>query len=62
MADYFLSDKQVAARYKIDRTTIWRWVRNRTSFPKPIKLSEGCTRWRLADIEAWEQQGRACHG
>ena len=62
MADYFLSDKQVAARYKIDRTTIWRWVRNRTSFPKPIKLSEGCTRWRLADIEAWEKQGCACHG
>jgi len=25
-----------------------------SNFPKPVKLSPGTTRWKLADIEAWE--------
>jgi prophage regulatory protein len=25
-----------------------------SSFPKPVKLSPGCTRWRLSELEAWE--------
>lgn len=24
------------------------------TFPKPVRLSPGCTRWRISDIEAWE--------
>lgn len=51
----FLSDKQVAARYSVSRATIWRWVAN-GKFPEPIKLSEGCTRWRLSDVEAFEAE------
>lgn len=50
----FLSDKQVAARYGVSRPTIWGWLRKDPTFPKPVPLSPGCTRWKLAEIEAWE--------
>lgn len=50
----FLTDKQLAARYGVTRPTIWGWTRDDPTFPKPIKLSPGCTRWKLAEIEAWE--------
>lgn len=35
-------------------STIWAWVKNGT-FPKPVKLSENCTAWNAADVEAWMQ-------
>ena len=50
----YLKDTEVANRYRISRPTIWRWVKNGT-FPKPVRLGEGSTRWRLADLEKWEQ-------
>jgi prophage regulatory protein len=49
----FLTDKLTASRYGISRPTLWRWVGN-GNFPAPIKLSAGCTRWLLSDLEAWE--------
>jgi prophage regulatory protein len=45
----FVSDKQLGARYGVHRTAIWRWLRS-GNFPKPVKLSPGCTRWKMADI------------
>lgn len=54
MAETYLADTQVAARYSVHRTTPWRWVKSDLSFPKPVTLSAGCTRWRLSDLEAWE--------
>lgn len=50
----FLPVKAVAERYGISIETVWRWSRADQGFPKPISLSAGCTRWRLADLEAWE--------
>ena len=32
--------------------TLWRKVKAST-FPKPLKLSEGVTAWKVADIRAW---------
>jgi prophage regulatory protein len=51
----FLSDKQTADRYGVQRTTIWRWVKEE-GFPGPVNLSRGCTRWPLGAIEKWEQR------
>jgi prophage regulatory protein len=51
---HFLSVHNVAKRYQVSKATIWRWTQN-SCFPDPVKLI-GCTRWRLADIEAWEKQ------
>lgn len=33
-------------------TTIWDKVRS-GEFPKPVKLSERVTVWRLSDVQAW---------
>ena len=54
MADTFLSDQQVARRYGVHRSTIWRWVKTDPDFPGPIVLSLGCSRWKLSEVEAWE--------
>lgn len=51
----FLTDKQTAGRYGISRPTIWRWV-SEGRFPLPVKLGPAVTRWRLADLERWEQE------
>lgn len=51
----YISDKQLAERFNVSRVTIWRWA-SQFDFPKPVKLSGNCTRWNLADVEAWEQK------
>ena len=51
----YLSDKQLADRFSVTRPTVWRWHRTDASFPRAVNLSPGCTRWKLAEIEAWEQ-------
>lgn len=50
----YLSDYQLANRFGVSRQTTWRWAATDPTFPKPIKLSAGCTRWKLSDLEAWE--------
>jgi prophage regulatory protein len=56
---FYLSVQQVAARYGVADATIWRWKRE-GKFPRPFKLSEGCTRWRLADIEDHDAKLEMC--
>lgn len=55
MSDTYLTDEQIAARYGVHRTTPWRWLKTSKTFPRPIRLSAGCTRWRLSDIVTWEK-------
>lgn len=50
----FLSIEQVAERYGVGKSTVWRWVANDRNFPEPIKLSKGTSRWlehQLRDFE-----------
>ena len=54
MTETYLTDRQLATRYGVGRSSIWRWVREGTTFPKPYSLAERITRWKLSDIEAWE--------
>jgi predicted DNA-binding transcriptional regulator AlpA len=51
----FLTARQVSERESISVPTIWRWARE-NKFPSPVKLGDNCTRWRLADLEAWEAE------
>lgn len=46
----FISASQLAERYGVDRSTVWRWAA-RGIIPAPVKLSDQCTRWRLEQIE-----------
>ncbi|MBN8411308.1 helix-turn-helix transcriptional regulator [Halomonas litopenaei] len=52
----YLSDRQTADRYAVHRNTVYRWARERDDFPRPVKLGDNCTRWRLADLLEWETQ------
>lgn len=49
----YATDTDLAAHFGVNRATIWGWV-NRNGFPAPVKLSPQMTRWRWADVEAWE--------
>jgi len=55
----YLTDSQIAKRYGVTRQTVWRWANSDPLFGKPIKLSPGCTRWKLSEIEAWEASREA---
>lgn len=52
-----MKDTEAAARYGVSRPTIWRWAKKGV-FPKPIKLGGGSIRWRLSDLDDWEQSKR----
>ncbi|ABI55992.1 helix-turn-helix transcriptional regulator [Alkalilimnicola ehrlichii] len=51
----YLSLRQITERYNVHKSTAWRWVAA-GRFPKPVKLSPGCTRWKLSDLEQWEAE------
>lgn len=55
MADTYISDTQLAARYGVHRGTPWRWVKTIPAFPKPVILTPGVTRWKLSEVECWEE-------
>lgn len=55
MADTYLSDAQLAARYGVHRATIWRWTNTDPDFPQPVRLSPQCTRWKCSQVDAWEK-------
>ncbi|SEP62119.1 helix-turn-helix transcriptional regulator [Thalassovita taeanensis] len=54
MPDTYLSDKDLSNRYSITRNTVWRWHRERADFPRAVKLSPNCTRWKISEILRWE--------
>ncbi len=54
MNESYLSDRQVAARYSVHHLTPRRWLKADSTFPKPIRLTPGCVRWKLSDLETWE--------
>jgi len=45
--------KQAAHHLGMGESTVWRKVKTDPDFPKPIKLSERVTAWRLADLDAY---------
>lgn len=54
-----LRDVEVAAVLGVSRVSVWRYARRFPDFPKPYRLSNGATRWREAEIEAWLASRRA---
>lgn len=58
MEQIYLSDQQVAKRYGVKRGSVWRWVRQGL-FPPPVKISPGCSRWSIQDLEDIERERTA---
>lgn len=54
----FLTESQVAERYGVHKNSIRNWVKS-GKFLKPIRITEATYRWRLADIERWEEEKAA---
>ena len=52
----YVTDRQLGARWQVHHLTPRRWLKDDPTFPRPIKLTPGCTRWRLSEIEVWEAQ------
>lgn len=51
----FLRLPHLKQRIGVSGSTIWDWCKKGT-FPKPIKLSENCTAWNAADVDAWARE------
>ena len=60
MDTLYVSDKVAAARFSVSVATWWRWTRSGRA-PQPIRLSPGCTRWYVPDLDrfALEQRRKA---
>lgn len=54
MSATYLTDRQIGNRYGVHHLTPRRWLKTDPTFPKPVRLTPGTTRWKLSDIEAWE--------
>ncbi len=54
MPETYLTDRQIGERYNVHHLTPRRWLKTDPTFPKPIHLSPGSTRWKLSDLEDWE--------
>jgi predicted DNA-binding transcriptional regulator AlpA len=50
----YLSVQDVARRYAVSIQIIWRHTKHNPHFPKPIKILNGSTRWRMSDVLAFE--------
>lgn len=48
-----LNVDQVAEMLAVSRATIWRYVAANGTFPQPLKLSPGCSRWYAEEVEDW---------
>jgi predicted DNA-binding transcriptional regulator AlpA len=49
---FYLTAREVAARYNFSVSTVWRHLRN-GHLPRPYRFG-GNTRWKLLDLEAFE--------
>lgn len=48
-----LRPSQAADFLGISRVTVYRWIRERPDFPRPIHLSSRCTVFDQDELSAW---------
>jgi prophage regulatory protein len=49
----FISPRHAAGKFGISLATLWRWVKYRNDFPRPVRFSPGCTRFCVQELEAY---------
>lgn len=47
----FIQSTTLAALFQTSGTTIWRWTKD-GKLPKPHKLGENTTRWKVGEVRA----------
>ncbi|NHO42785.1 AlpA family phage regulatory protein [Acetobacter fabarum] len=50
--EQFLTAKEVAKCLKVTTRTLYRRM-DSGNFPRPVKFSENCVRWREQDVKSW---------
>ncbi|MGL4890549.1 MAG: helix-turn-helix transcriptional regulator [Aeromonas veronii] len=48
----YMRPAQVVRHFQISESTLWNWVKS-GKFCQPLRLSDGVTRFDVADIRAW---------
>jgi predicted DNA-binding transcriptional regulator AlpA len=55
-SEQYLREKQVRERYRIAKSTLWRWSGDpHSAFPRPLKLGPKVSAWSLSSLEAYER-------
>lgn len=52
----YISVQDVAKRYGVTPSTIWRWRNERVDFPQPHRFGPQTLRWKIAELDAWDEQ------
>ena len=53
----YLPRHKVLSRYEIANTTLYRWMNDETvNFPRPVKMGPRCVRWKVSELEIWEEK------
>lgn len=60
-AEEFLRTREARDFLKVSRATFDR-LRSRAGFPKPVRLSQRCIRWRTAQLIAFTEAQQAPPG
>lgn len=53
-----MSAKQGADYTGVTISTWWEWARTLPNFPKPLRISTRCTRWRRSEIDHFLESRR----
>jgi prophage regulatory protein len=48
-----LTIHEVCEKLKVQKTTVYKWLRDDPTFPKQIKLGPRVVRWREKELTAW---------
>lgn len=49
----YMRAKEASRYFKISKSTLWNWVRNRVGFPPPLKAGDGVTLFDIPAIETY---------
>ena len=55
----FAADKDLSQHINCPRSQVWVLARQNPTFPKPLRITSGMTRWRWADVLEWEKSLKA---
>ena len=44
---------ELAQILSVSRSTIYRWLQEKSEFPKPVQLSKRIIAWKLEEIDEW---------